>query len=1036
MRFNSKELAVLAQQDSSKFDKEGTLFMKQKNDKLFKKGEALVEKYLRLRGNLLFYFKGKEYVQKSEPQGVLVLERCAVELDVNEQNSFSFVIVFEGDEVTYTFSALTEEERDDWIQTLHDASYECLKMQLQSLREQVQARTGEDPLIQMLQPDTGMDFETRAAADTSDPAMEISLTVEGLPNDSNEQAPNPFAVVYIIVPPQQQNWLQHSHTEMVEKNNNPHFLKTIGFGDTACLETSTRVKIAIYHVKERMTGTMTMIGHVIFTLNELLLSDTMSLKFAIVGPDSSKVGTLSIVSWLNDTNDAVTDLQEHNDRFSDRPPSIRARPLSMRCRSKRLEMLKPVCDNIVTRTFRFDTNDSNKLLVHEYMADSKFTFEIPMKVLQLLISEEQRRIKELQDIGQLPRMLESYLAADISHGAAAVSEYTDNINVLACYRGRSFKASTKKSDRELEFAPLNLHLQRMIVLNEANAQFGCYDTITVGAFVAHARKFRAGGLTQLLQKLQEGYTAEGTLSKVTKVKRACQLVNTLLGLQSEIVVLCERVCQEALQGDSDSLQAATLQLEYTVKDLVQNCEKPILQETAAKLADVHEEMEALSEQSGKQEGPHSRATGSPGFGRKTTQSEAPELKWKWTGSCFIKSPTIEPWDMTRVNTEASLVCLTTMVEDLIQNKSGPMDRPKWLGEISPAVIKLKSFIEICCEKAAHFMSFLDLMEHKDNLKLMHTIKTRRDIVFSQALSSLVFGLVLHVTSLLDHPHVFPQLAGLGCLVQVEGLLSCHGEDVPLLEDMIVALDDLSTVSFKLVQETKLRREVELVAKQLKRACHYPDLSRHHVCIEIPIPKSGFDQLPSNLKSGSEIKLIPLFFNIGINEQGTLAERFGNTSLQDKANEESFGRLHNYVEEYKDKFMDKSSGANSVGSIPSLVQQLHTNVYTKKSKNVEILHLAAELCRKLHGVRITCCKSAKDRTAMAVTLEQVQILQRDHNLASHVFMQSLDCFRSEGVRRENTFKNVGLRKYAFNSLQLLSFPKQYRPPNGTYGNVQT
>ncbi|WAQ98798.1 INP4A-like protein [Mya arenaria] len=808
MRFNSKELAVLAQQDSSKFDKEGTLFMKQKNDKLFKKGE-----------------------------GVLVLERCAVELDVNEQNSFSFVIVFEGDEVTYTFSALTEEERDDWIQTLHDASYEY---------RHVRVRT----------PSSRCYSQTQAW--TLKPGL---LLIPATLLWKSASAPNPFAVVYIIVPPQQQNWLQHSHTEMVEKNNNPHFLKTIGFGDTACLETSTRVKIAIYHVKERMTGTMTMIGHVIFTLNELLLSDTMSLKFAIVGPDSSKVGTLSIVSWLNDTNDAVTDLQEHNDRFSDRPPSIRARPLSMRCRSKRLEMLKPVCDNIVTRTFRFDTNDSNKLLVHEYMADSKFTFEIPMKVLQLLISEEQRRIKELQDIGQIPGVL-----------GAACREYLDKVllfyDVTVSSIGRSFKASTKKSDRELEFAPLNLHLQRMIVLNEANAQFGCYDTITVGAFVAHARKFRAGGLS--------------------------------------------------------------------VKDLVQNCEKPILQETAAKLADVHEEMEALSEQSGKQEGPHSRATGSPGFGRKTTQSEAPELKWKWTGSCFIKSPTIEPW------------------------------------------------------------------EHKDNLKLMHTIKTRRDIVFSQALSSLVFGLVLHVTSLLDHPHVFPQLAGLGCLVQVEGLLSCHGEDVPLLEDMIVALDDLSTV--------------------LKRACHYPDLSRHHVCIEIPIPKSGFDQLPSNLKSGSEIKLIPLFFNIGINEQGTLAERFGNTSLQDKANEESFGRLHNYVEEYKDKFMDKSSGANSVGSIPSLVQQLHTNVYTKKSKNVEILHLAAE--------------SAKDRTAMAVTLEQVQILQRDHNLASHVFMQSLDCFRSEGVRRENTFKNVGLRKYAFNSLQLLSFPKQYRPPNGTYGNVQT
>ena len=40
--------------------------------------------------------------------------------------------------------------------------------------------------------------------------------IDGLPNDSNGLPPSPFAVVYVIVPPQQQNWLQHNHTEMVE----------------------------------------------------------------------------------------------------------------------------------------------------------------------------------------------------------------------------------------------------------------------------------------------------------------------------------------------------------------------------------------------------------------------------------------------------------------------------------------------------------------------------------------------------------------------------------------------------------------------------------------------------------------------------------------------------------------------------------------------------------------------------------------------------------------------------------------------------
>ncbi|XP_059147258.1 inositol polyphosphate-4-phosphatase type I A-like [Physella acuta] len=120
----------------------------------------------------------------------------------------------------------------------------------------------------------------------------------------------------------------------------------------------------------------------------------------------------------------------------------------------------------------------------------------------------------------------------------------------------------------------------------------------------------------------------------------------------------------------------------------------------------------------------------------------------------------------------------------------------------------------------------------------------------------------------------------------------------------------------------------------------------------------------------------------------------------------------------------------------MIKMLQNSVMTKKGKNVDVLHMAAEVTRAMNGLRITYCKSGKDRTSMAVTLEMVHILQRNHNLASHVFMQSLDCLRSVGCRRENTLKNTGIKKYAFISLQMLYIPKLYRAPSGTYGNVQT
>ena len=57
-----------------------------------------VERWCRLRGNLLFYFKSRDHW--SEPAGVIVIEGCEVKPDVNPlESTFGILLIFGGGEM-------------------------------------------------------------------------------------------------------------------------------------------------------------------------------------------------------------------------------------------------------------------------------------------------------------------------------------------------------------------------------------------------------------------------------------------------------------------------------------------------------------------------------------------------------------------------------------------------------------------------------------------------------------------------------------------------------------------------------------------------------------------------------------------------------------------------------------------------------------------------------------------------------------------------------------------------------------------------
>eukprot|EP00106_Octopus_bimaculoides_P000773 XP_014768215.1 PREDICTED: type I inositol 3,4-bisphosphate 4-phosphatase-like [Octopus bimaculoides] len=991
MRFNSKALASLSLQTNMKFDKEGIVWMKDKQDGLFKKGEAFVERFCRLKGNMLFYFKSKEFTN-TDPLGVLIIERCTVELDTDDENLHGFMLVYEGDENPVHFATRTEEQRDQWIQTLHIASYECLKMQLQSLREQLVSKTGHDPLDRMPQQDTCSTNTPDLSGE--EPCVEICIAAKDLPNDRTGQPPNPFVMITTITPPQQ-NWTLNSHTEIIERSNDPQFLKTIGFGMNIKLK--TRVKFTVYHVNERMTNTMSQLGYVMFDLKSLLAKPDKKLHLPLMSPDSSAAGQIQITAWVHDESILIEDNSRGSVSYGEK------------LQNRGLGNLKIMFSNPIKKTFRFDTNKARmQLFVQEVMAEFKWNYTLPLQLLKLFIEEERERINMLQDLGELPITLESQQQAWILAIAISTGLYTEAVDQLVCRAipgevtaESLFKASSIKADKEYEFVPINLHLQRMQLIDENTNTTCCYDCITHGSLAAFSQKFKCGGLLRILEDLREMRAPEGCHGKQSKLDRACHLLNCLASLKHAVHFRCSRLCRVAMQGTAAELKEAMEQLNLQVNTINTN------------------------------------SLGTYHLVHQTAVHSSNEGKVKDDITSREQQPENSINDMSCVNTEAATMCLMSLVDDLIQNKNNPMDIPKWLSEISPRVIELQKFIEILFKRANLSLTFLLLLENREHVPLLQTIKYRRDISFSHAVTVATAGFISKIYENLENAQFLEQLYKVGVLLHFEGLVSCHAEEMGIIEDMSVAVEDLASIKFKLTRKDEVQElQPSLQLTDFVKEGRYPDMNRHSVVVCIPLLSHMFDKLPSKLQSGHHINVSTSYFNIGINELATLAEKFGSTALQDDINKMGFKKMNDYFEAYSKACGDPDSDLSGTvaGRTTELIRQLQYNVLSKKSKNVDILHISSEITRKLNGVRFICCKSGKDRTSMSATLEQVQLLQREHNLAPHVFMQALDCFRSEGTRRENTLKNVGVRKYNFNSLQMLSIPRLYRAPRGTYGNT--
>ncbi|XP_072784842.1 inositol polyphosphate 4-phosphatase type II isoform X7 [Taeniopygia guttata] len=750
----------------------------------------------------------------------------------------------------------------------------------------------------------------------NEPKLEFSLACKDLVAATRDRKLNTFIQVS-VVHPAEHILTRYSSTEIVEGTKDPLFLTGVTFPPEYPIYEETKIKLTVYDVKDKSQDTVctsvlsdhkepradvgrSFLGCATFRVGDLVKSKDQQLTLTLRTSDGGRtVGTIEVnLVKMGELEEGETD-HITADAQDQKCALFRECTATEGISGKdNLPSLNAVLRNPVCKLYRFPTSDNKWMRIQEQMAETTLSFHVPKELINLHIKEDMRRNQELKDLGELAPHWDNMRKSVIAHCDQMLSMYQDTLAELMKHTGSSFKSSCSKGEKTLEFIPINLHLQRMHV-HSPRLKDALYDVITVGAPAAHFQGFKNGGLRKLLSKFEAERRNTGyqcIYYSPENTAKAKEVLSNISHLQPLISSHADLLLSSASQRSPDSLKNSLKMLSEKTELFVHTFKDQLVRSALLALY-----------------------TARPGCVLKNSAvprksvEEGADAQHQDHPSHIKRQDSIphhseydeEEWDRVWANVAKSLNCLIALVDRLLEkdnmssikegeNEPSAADckvlhtEGDWYEQLYPLVITLKDCMGEVVTRAKQSMAFVLLQELACDLPQCLMLTLRRDIVFSQALAGLVCGFVIKLHTGLHDQGFLQQLHTVGLLVQYEGLLSTYSEEAGMLEDMAVGISDLQKVMFKII-EAKSEDFLPIITGR-----------REQYIIEVQLPAKMFELLPQEIKEGKLLRMYPVLFNVGINEQQTLAERFGDTTLQENINQENLELLKEYYKLFMEK----------------------------------------------------------------------------------------------------------------------------------------